>query len=146
MVEVFEHFLDPRSTMIELSKVVTREGNVIITTPSALGITKLIQKSLHFNESKRQTYLLISGKRFPHRDFTYDEILFVTNGYFKPVNFYSFNIDPALMLTHFFANNSSDVFFVGCWKLLISYPFLWNQWRYLETKEIALIVIIILIY
>jgi ubiquinone/menaquinone biosynthesis C-methylase UbiE len=106
MVEVFEHFLDPRVAIIELATVVSHDGNVIITTPSALGVVGLMKKTFSFhNVAGRQTHLIIEGKKLPHRDFNYDEVACIVKGYFRPIRFYSFNIDPILFILRFLPYN-----------------------------------------
>ncbi|MCW4024563.1 MAG: class I SAM-dependent methyltransferase [Candidatus Bathyarchaeota archaeon] len=90
MIEVFEHFLNPRSIIIELSRVISDKGLVFITTPSALGITKLLLSKV--SKKHRPEFIVLNGHKLPHRDFNPDEIMFFVRGYFKTFKLYSFNI------------------------------------------------------
>ena len=76
-------------------------GQLVITTPSAYGvkgskvsiITRLLrptQKNEH-EHALRETYIIIQGKKLPHRDFTIDELKGLFSKDFTIINLHSFN-------------------------------------------------------
>jgi len=97
IIEVIEHLPDPSALISELDRAIRPDGKVIITTPSAYG-TKgnscIILKRLCFlkhSVSHREKYIVIRGKKLPHRDFTLNEITTILLPHFGIVKIYSFN-------------------------------------------------------
>jgi ubiquinone/menaquinone biosynthesis C-methylase UbiE len=101
MVEVLEHFPKPSGYVFDITRVTVPSGQLVITTPSAYGLkgnkVSIINRLLRpaqKNENVqalRETYMIIQGKKLPHRDFTSDELKCLFSKNFTIINLHSFN-------------------------------------------------------
>jgi len=97
IIEVIEHLPDPGALISELDRAIRPDGKVIITTPSAYGTKgnfSIILKNICFlkqSVSHREKYIVIRGKKLPHRDFTLNEITTIFLPHFGIIKIYSFN-------------------------------------------------------
>jgi ubiquinone/menaquinone biosynthesis C-methylase UbiE len=95
-IEVLEHLLDAEAFISEMCRVSRLRGKIVITTPSTCGTMGILTflRRLNFKRSsanERQKYIIIEGKRLPHRDFTLSEIKTLFSKHFNIDNIYSFN-------------------------------------------------------
>jgi ubiquinone/menaquinone biosynthesis C-methylase UbiE len=97
IIEVIEHLIDPRALITELDRVIKINGTLIITTPSAHGtkgnLLNVFKRYFFLKRSvgNREKYILIQGKKLPHRDFTLNELTTILSPHFVCVKIYSFN-------------------------------------------------------
>jgi SAM-dependent methyltransferase len=110
MIEVLEHFPNPVDYIADLARVTAPSGRIIITTPSAYGakgskvtlLRRLLWPMKHDKPVLRETYILIQGKKLPHRDFTFDEIRDLFSPYFVIINVHSFNFGIQYLVKRIF--------------------------------------------
>jgi ubiquinone/menaquinone biosynthesis C-methylase UbiE len=121
MIEVFEHFLNPSVIIDELARVVVGSGKIVITTPSAYGLKgskksilkRFLNPKIIEDPKLREAYIIIEGKKLPHRDFTVAEIRSFISPNFTELCLCSFNFGMLLLIGHVLPTRLT-LFFLLC--------------------------------
>ena len=140
MLEVLEHFSEPLVIVNSLGKCLKITGKVVFTTPSAYGLHahKLSLRTIFLPKTgptSRANYIIVNGKRLPHKDFTLLEIQKLLSQKFVLKKFYCFNFGTQTVTKHLLPNALVAPFTIMVEDKASLFPFtLGHNWAILCEK------------